>query len=524
MMTARFHIPDGLPAEQQVPFCIQVINKLRDELSLFRQKATYCQTNHTPIITQFGDWKNSQIEYWRDKYEEEKQKRRDIEEEYEKVKKENEKLKKTNNRLNISVFDHGNFKHPDNKGKKKKGGQPGHANTNKDAERDYASYPKKRIFAEFCGGCGEPLTRGNGIKRKILLDIILYPEVLNLVLLAERQWCGTCKKEVRAAHPQSLPFTEYGLNTLMVVLYLRFKGKQSLRVIALMLNLVFGLSITKSGVDTLLTQAKNYLGGKYEELKQAIRDGEIMYNDETGWTVRGKSAWMWIMATPDKVQEDGSIESGMTVYVAAESKGKGVFEEMYGNSKALSMHDGNPTYKSVVGEENSLSCWSHVLRFAYEETFELDSSHSACQIRDRLVILYHEITTHPKRSNQEKEKIMREELDALLAIECTHDSVGKIQHRIKTQKEDLIHALLYTKDGTNNLAEREFRGLVIMKDISYGSDTYSGMEKTAILASIVQTLSRDTSKPFFPTLSSYLKQGMQEKYFQQKHIPVLDGL
>lgn len=41
-----------------------------------------------------------------------------------------EKPTKTTTRYQIALFDHGNFKHPDEKDKKPKGGQLGHADTN----------------------------------------------------------------------------------------------------------------------------------------------------------------------------------------------------------------------------------------------------------------------------------------------------------------------------------------------------------------------------------------------------------
>ena len=308
----------------------------------------------------------------------------------------------------------------------------------------------------------------------------------------------------------------------MVIMHLRFKGKQSFGTISATLHHLFGLPITKSGVGSLLFAAKEYLRGTYEKFKQAIRNGEIMYNDETGWSVRGKSAWMWIMTTPDKKQADGSVEAGMTVYVAAESRGKGIFGEMYGNSKAYSMHDGYSSYESVTGEKKTAYCWAHVLRFCFEETIHLQGGHPACQIRDKLVTLYQTIRSHHEWTKEQKEKIMEKEIESLLAIPSDDQTVKNIQYRLRTQKEGLILALLITADGTNNLAEREFRELVQSRNISFGSDTYTGMEGTAILASVVKTIQRDKSKPFIPTLRLYLREGIKQKHFQYKHTPVFD--
>src|SRR6266571_6452303 len=143
---------------------------------------------------------------------------------------------------------------------------------------------------------------------------------------------------------------------------------------------------------------------------------------------------------------------------------------MYGNSNATSMHDGNSSYEAVTGKDKSAYCWSHVIRFAYEETVKLPPVHLACRIRDRLVDLYQNIRAHPEWTKAEKEALLRHELDSIVSIKSTDETVNSILNRVTTQKEGLILALLITPDGTNNLGEREFRELVNSRHISYGSD------------------------------------------------------
>jgi hypothetical protein len=385
-----------------------------------------------------------------------------LKKELEKFKKENEKLKqeiekitKTKERYQVALFDHGNFKQNREGKKKPGGGQIGHANTNKDTQRNYASFVKQRVFASNCSTCGNSLPRVSASKEKILIDIELTTKVLQMIIETERQWCSNCKKEVRSKHSQSLPFTEYGINTFMVVLYLRFKGKQSQATIASMLSGLFGLSISKSGVGTLLNQAKIYLKEKYEQLKQSVREGELMYNDETGWRVKGKSAWMWIMANEQ-----------LTVYVAAESRGKGIMEQMYGNSNAYSMHDGYGGYTNTIPKDKHLYCWAHVLRFVHEETILETKDSLASVIKHRLVALYQTIRSHPEYSSEQKEQILERELGILLTLPEENPTIKNMLQRLRTQKDGLIRALLVTKDGTNNLAERELRPLAISRNIT----------------------------------------------------------
>lgn len=491
-----FRFPAGLSQEEYLSFSLQVIAKYRQELPYLRRSTTILKNQNEKL--------DDEATYWKEKYKE-------AIKENETLKKEIEKLTKTKSRYQVSLFDHGNFHHPDKKDKKPSGGQIGHGNTNPDKQRNYAFYTRQKIYAKNCGQCGKHLSRVKAIKQKILMDIQINTQTLQVIVESERQWCGNCRKEVHAHHPQSLPFTEYGINTFMAVMYLRFKGKQSKQTIAATLTGLFGFTISPSGVGTFLTQAREYLKAKYEELKLAIRSGEIMYNDETGWRVRGKSAWMWIMAN-DKT----------TVYVAAESRGKGIMEEMYGNSKSYSMHDGYAGYTNTVPINKQLYCWAHVLRFVYEETILEKKGSAAHFLKERLVTLYQTIRSHPQWTKNQKEQLLEKELNILLAIPAETQTIKNILHRLKTQKNGLIRALLVTKDGTNNLAERELRPLAISRNISYGSGNYSGMETTAILASITQTITRDTIKPFLPTLQSYLHTGIQKKYPQYKHPPSFD--
>ena len=425
-----------------------------------------------------------------------KQERRRLEQERNRLEKELEKLTKTTNRYRASLFDHGNFQSPTEKEKKSKGGQPGHADTNREHTEDTQTYGRKRIFASHCFDCGHRLHRVTATQQKILIDIVLSPQVVKLIMESERQWCGTCKKEISARDERSLPFTEYGINTFMMALLLRYRCLLSLSKISMVFRIGYGLDISESGLVSVFHQAKHYLGFQYEELKQIVRQGQIMYNDETGWQVRGTNARMWIMASDEA-----------TVYVAAESRGKGIAAEIYGTSQAYSMHDGLASYTNAIPKDKQLYCWSHMLRFCFEETVEKSKDHESIRIRDTLVAVYH-WTKDPRyqKNPQKLEWAAGQQIDRLL-VSTSHDpTVCLLLHRLREQRDGLIRALLVSPNGTNNFAEQELRPIALARNISFGSDTYTGMETTAVLASIVQTLVRTKREEFFPTLKGYLHQ------------------
>ena len=452
-----------------------------------------------------------QIQQWKIKYQKTQEKLQKVKKENTILKKEIEKLTKANNRYQIALFDHGNFHSPHQKKKKNKGGQAGHPDTNREQTEDYRDFHRQRIFAKTCGRCSHPLPRVKAIKQKVLLDIIINPQIIKMILESERQWCATCTTEVNAKDPRTLSFTEYGINTFMMVMILRFKCHASFSNIATVITISHGLSLSKSEVSNLLSQAKTYLASRYQQLVDAVRKGEIMYNDETGWLVRGQSAWMWIMANEQ-----------VTVYVAAESRGRGIMEDMYHNSQARSMHDGLASYLKSIPQDKHLYCWAHFLRFCFEETIMEKEDSQALLIRDQIVFLYNLKKEHPHYSLQQRELILTNTLNEILHIQSSNNSIKAIQKRLKVQKEGLVKALLCTPDGTNNLAERELRPIVINKKISYGSDTFAGMETTAILGSIMQTLAK-TDEPLIPRLGQYLQDGVREKYQQYLHSAYFDS-
>lgn len=490
-----FRMPTTVPQEEHVNYCIGIINRYRRELPFLRTTATRFKDENKTL--------EQEVEYWKKKYQEQ-------EKENEKLKKEIEKLLITRNRHQIALFDHGNFKHPD-ASKKQKGGQKGHADTNRETHEDYLSFEKRRIFASTCGTCQSPLSRVNATKRRVLLDIVINPEVVKLIIESERQWCGNCRVEVNARDIRNLPFTEYGSNTFMMVMVLRFKTHSSFTNIATVLAMSFGLTLAKSDVSNLLKQACGYLGKRYEILKKAVRSGTVLYADETGWLVHGQKAWMWIMANEEA-----------TVYIPAVSRGKGVALDLYGNSNAYAMTDGLKSYTNTIPQGKHLYCWSHILRFAFEETIHSKKDSQAVVLRDELVRVYHIKSNNPQYTKKQLETVLQKEIDTLLKLNFHEEAFLTIQRRLSDQKEGLIRALLITPSGTNNLAERELRNMAIKRSISHGSDTYLGMETTAVIGSVLQTLHKDKNLPFLPTLQTYLLSDIQEKYNQYKHTAYYD--
>ena len=253
-------------------------------------------------------------------------------------------------------------------------------------------------------------------------------------------------------------------------------------------------ALSKATVCNLLMQAKRYPQGRYEQLIAAVRAGAVIYADETGWLVHGQPAWMWLIATDE-----------VTVYFAAESRGKGIAAELYGGSQALCMHDGLASYTHALPQEKHLYCWAHVLRFAHEETALEPQWSAARKFTAELVKVYQLKQTLATSDPTAVEEQVRTALERLLAVQSQSAAIQNIQARLRLQQAGLIRALLVTPDGTNNLAERELRPMVITRRISTGSNTFGGMETSAVLASLVQTAHKTGE-----SVLTYLQRALQQ--------------
>ena len=87
-------------------------------------------------LTRAHQTQKHKAEQLKEQLKEKEQRIQELEKENEQLKREMERLSKTNKRYQVALFDHGNFRHPTEPTKKKKGGQPGHADTNREAHHD----------------------------------------------------------------------------------------------------------------------------------------------------------------------------------------------------------------------------------------------------------------------------------------------------------------------------------------------------------------------------------------------------
>src|SRR5690242_14336453 len=202
------------------------VMQLRKEVRLLRVEQDRLRRAHQSQ-KQKAEQLQAQVKEQERRIKEQERQLKELSRENEQLKAQVEQSSKTKLRYQVALFDHGNFRRRGPQEQKKKGGQPGHADTNREARGEQPPMITQRLFAPVCGQCGEPLSRVRATRSKLLVDVELHPQAVVRRIESERQWCGHCQQEVCARESRCLPFTEYGLNTFLLVMLLRFQAHAS---------------------------------------------------------------------------------------------------------------------------------------------------------------------------------------------------------------------------------------------------------------------------------------------------------
>ena len=424
-----------------------------------------------------------------------------LEQEIDKTRKQRDKYKGMIFKPNIQVA---NFL-----SKKKLGGQLNHLGDSRRLPQKVDEI--KRVFLHHCPNCGNPLLRTDSLETHTVEDIPDFEEIKTQVTKyeCERQWCGSCGKEVVASPSEVIPNSRLGLNLIIQVLVWKYSCRMSFEIIVNNLFQTYGVFVTEGGLVNILKRTKLWLGPEYGKLLAIIRGSPVKHADETSWRIKGLNGWLWAFLT-----EQSSPLGKDACYLTIEhSRGKGVAEKVLSasNRDDVLIRDDYAGYKNL--KMNHQSCWVHLLRVSKEAVLAKGSSKEIRILHKRLKYIYHQLDRITKLPFDKKERSVYyqefgNKIQEIIQTDYLSEDALKIQVRIKNQGNNLITAILFPNVPLdNNLAERGVRPSVIVRKISGGSRSDEGAETFAVNMSIIQTI-RMRNQPLIPTLHDLLLKGV----------------
>lgn len=355
------------------------------------------------------------------------------------------------------------------------------------------------VYLTNCADCGNTLHTTSSVDERIVEDV---PEILPVVTRyrIQRQWCGYCHKEVRGIPHGTLPGMRFGVRTIALVLFLKYRMRAPLAKIEEILLSQYKLTITGQGIQELLHTLKVKFSRQYNDILEEFRHAPVKYADETSFRIDGINGWCWLFATPTAA-----------LYTIEETRGGDVPKRIVGHDPTgVLVRDDYGAYEKLSMEQQS--CWAHLLRVSHDAMERDNASEDIGILHSELKRMFGELSMiihgpYQPRVRRRQYNTYTGRIDDIIERAYKNNDVKAIQTRIKNQRTNLITAILHEHVPlTNNYAERMIRPMVITRKISGGSRSNKGAATHAVNMTIMQTLSLK-GKDFFTGISEILHDG-----------------
>ncbi|MBU1086355.1 MAG: IS66 family transposase [Candidatus Omnitrophica bacterium] len=418
-----------------------------------------------------------------DKTKELKEKIKELEQEVErlkKVEKEFEEFKAKYSKTVANLKEAMNIK-PNSKKKPKPLGAPkGHKGyARRIPERiDYI----KSLKLSKCPHCNTRLSgKTQEIRSRHVTNIKLTSKVKTTQYDIHRKYCPKCKKLVEPEVPNVLPNARFGLNLMLLVMYLRLGLRLPGNKVCDYFMMMYNLKISEGAIVGILKQLVIAFGDYYFHLEKLVKLARVKYSDTTSWRVDGKNYFVWVF-----------IAVGVVLYKIRKRNNHKVALSIFGKKQknTVLVVDRFSAFKTLAEKSGFLLqfCWSHILKNSKE--LDRDFGAEGKYVKRKLKEIYDLAKGLNHKGSLEQVEQLKGEIFQLTARHYKHSTVRKFVDNLYYRDVENLFRFVTDPDidSTNNISERELRELVIIRKISRGSRSPRGANATAILMSIIQTL------------------------------------
>ena len=422
-------------------------------------------------------------------------------------------LRSTRASLSKAVFGGRSEKQETPRSERKRGqqrGAPGHGRAQRPTLEEKEERQEPQEDARVCSCCGKPYV-ANGEHSSSVIEIAVKAHIRWIVRPRYRRGCDCASSplEVTAPPPARLfPRTPYGTSVWARILYERFACFRPLRQVAAWMT-DQGLAIAPG---TIAGSVRCFLP-LFAPLAEAILAHQngmaVRHGDETGWRIqalsetgRSRRAWLWISVGKDAVyyliDPSRSAEAAMKLFGSVKGTVFLVCDRYVAYTKMARELDG----KVIL-----CWCWIHQRRDFIECAAGQAKLRQWCEG-------WVERFASVCRLNKERLKHYDPALECRTpAFDAAQDELKKAVEELFAQAEaelaglpakarqgKALRSLLKHREGLsvfvdnpqvpmdNNVAERELRGAVIGRRLSFGSDSEDGADLTATMYSVIGTL------------------------------------
>ena len=338
----------------------------------------------------------------------------------------------------------------------------------------------KELISNKCPYCKTSLGETQEVRSRYVTDIKLKLDVINTQYNIHRKYCCKCKKIVEPEIPNILPHARFGLNLMLLVMYLKLGLRLSNKKVCEYFTTMADLKISDGEISIILKQLAREFADYYIYLEKLLKLSRVKHTDSTGWRVNGKNYFAWVF-----------ISCGIVIYKISKRNNHKVALTLLGKQKnKILVVDRHLAFRTLAEKSGFLLqlCWSHIL--ADTKDLKKNFGSEGKYVHNHLKEIYALATGLNHNGTAEQIEQLKGEILQLTLRHYKHITIRRFVNNL--YNKDIENLFRFVNDpeidATNNISERELRELVIIRKISNGSKSTRGANTTAILMSIIQTI------------------------------------
>jgi transposase len=270
---------------------------------------------------------------------------------------------------------------------------------------------------------------------------------------------------------------------LVLIAYLWVVSAISLPGIARYLGSFFHLFISTSGLSKMMIRLAGIMEPVYDEILSDVKNGMIIFADETGWRVKGVLWWLWIFAN-----------KRAAYYWPDRHRGSAVVEKILGTLfTGVLVTDAWHAYMKIVCAKQT--CMAHIMRKirkfrdAYPDDYSIISFYKKLR---RILMDGEKLQSTRKEIGEEvflrRLQLLKKRLKDLLNWKNPSATLKTVIKKVARQK---AYILTFVEHGGvpnhNNYGEYIIKKGILKRKVSGGSMSEDGVRAYAVLQSIAQT-------------------------------------
>ncbi len=299
----------------------------------------------------------------------------------------------------------------------------------------------------------------------------------------QRKWCPRCQRIVSSQSPRALPKSDIGLHASVLIVYLWVVLSISLPGIVAYLRTYFRLVVSTAGISRMMIRIGAILEPVHEEIRQDLKEGAMIFADETGWRIRGVLWWLWIFANPRSAY-----------YWPDRQRGSPVVEKILGTVfSGVLITDAWCAYQDILCIKQT--CMAHIFRKVrkFRDTYPQYGSLLSFYRRLRRIVEDGERLKKRRRELdaevfQRRVNRLEDRLESLLAWRNPNAVLKTVIDKVRRQKDYILTFVRFEGvPKTNNFGEYIIKRGILKRKVSGGSTSAQGAMAYARLQSVAMT-------------------------------------